>query len=38
MAYLNRAWAYQQAGETQKAKADRAKGEKLQGGPRPGGR
>ena len=36
LAYLNRAFGYQQVGENQKAKADRAKGEQLQGGPKPG--
>jgi serine/threonine protein kinase/tetratricopeptide (TPR) repeat protein len=40
LAYLNRAFGYQQVGETQKAKADRAKGEQLKGGnlDRPPGR
>jgi tetratricopeptide (TPR) repeat protein/serine/threonine protein kinase len=32
LAYLNRAFGYQQVGETQKAKADRAKGEQLKAG------
>ena len=42
LAYLNRAFGYQQVGEVQKAKADRAKGEQLKGGnpgmDRPAGR
>jgi serine/threonine protein kinase len=36
LAYLNRSLAYQQVGEIQKSKADRAKGEELQGITRPG--
>jgi serine/threonine protein kinase/tetratricopeptide (TPR) repeat protein len=35
LAYFNRALGYQQVGETRKAKADRAKGEQLQGGTKP---
>jgi serine/threonine protein kinase/tetratricopeptide (TPR) repeat protein len=36
LAYLNRSIAYQQVGEIQKSKADKARGEQLQGITRPG--
>jgi len=36
LAYLNRSFAYQQVGEIQKSKADKARGEQLQGITRPG--